>query len=382
MGNAYSGDADTAKAEEQLRLAVQRIDAAGGSAEVRAQVRLDLANAYSNSENVDAGQQTLNEALAIPELAPVMRLRLTKMLTWFERIAGRNDAALAAMDKTLPQQREIFGADSEEYADTLMKLGRIHQELGDYARAAGGYQQSLAILNRELGPDHPRSIPVAFSLSTCLYRLGRVEEAETLAVAAASGGERSLGADHPVTLNAMMTLASLRAEQQKFPEAISLGERIVAGFQKTFGERHSETLNAMNNLANFYADSGRGADSHALLIRALAISRELYDLEHPQTLFLTHNLARSHMDRGEWRAANELQEPLLANMQREWKEDHPNRAVILAAHAWTLSHLGKRDEAMIWIDEAIRILSLVNGAEHASVKRAQERRAQILARGS
>jgi serine/threonine protein kinase/DNA-binding winged helix-turn-helix (wHTH) protein len=378
LGNAYSGDADTVKAEEQLRLAVQRLDGAGGSPEARAQVRLDLATAYSNSENVEAGQSVLNEALAIPQLSPVMRLRLTKMLVWFERIAGRNDAALAAMDKTLPQQREIFGADSLEYADTLMKLGRIHQERGDYARAAESYQQSLKILDRELGADHPRGIPVAFSLSTCLFRLGREQEAEKLAVAAANSGERSLGSDHPVTLNAMMTLASLRAEQQNFPEAIALGERIVAGFQKVFGERHSETLNAMNNLAGFYADSGRGADSHALLVRGLGISRELYDLEHPQTLFLTHNLARSHMDRGEWRAANELQTQLLVNMQREWKGDHPNRAVILAAHAWTLSHLGKRDEALGWIDETIRILSLTNGPEHPMIKRAQERRAQIL----
>jgi serine/threonine protein kinase/DNA-binding winged helix-turn-helix (wHTH) protein len=377
LGNAYTGNAEADKAVEQLLLAVQRIDAAGSAAELRAQVRLDLSETYSNIENAEAGQEILDEALAIPELPAVMELRLRKMRAWFERIAGRNHDALLAMEKTLPRQREVFGADSLEYADTLMKLGRIHQEVGDYESAVENYQQSLTLKNRLLGPDHPRSIPLAYSLSTCLFRLGRVEEAEKLAVETVQGGERTLGAEHPATLNAVMTLASLRAAQQNFTEAIALGERVLDGSLKVYGEKHLETLNAMNNLAGFYADSGLGADSHKLLVRGLHISRALYGAEHTQTLFLTHNLARSHMDLDEWSAASALQSQLLVDMQREWGA-HPNRAWILAAHAWTLSHLGRRDEALRWIEEAIRVLTLANGAEHESVVRARERREKIL----
>lgn len=383
LGAAYVGNALNESGEVQLLRAVDLFDREGGTVEQRARARLELALGFQAVENTDEAAKVLDAALALDWPAAsdsTTPLRLRVLKAWNERIAGRDEAALSALEALAPQAEQAFGADSLDNSDVITKLSRTRQAMSDYAGALSGFNRAIAILDKHLGPGHVRTVPLAYSAAFCLTQLERMDEAEKVALAAVETAQGAVGRDHPIALNALMTLAQIRATQGRLQDAITIDEEVLAGFEKAYGDPHNETLLAMNNLATRYSEASRRKESRALFARILDISRQMYPPGHPTILFATHNLAFDYMDTAEWSKAYELQAGMMQDMKQTWPEGHANRGSVFAAHALTLINLERRDEALAYIDDAIATFTQAFGAGHQLVKRAQARRELITRR--
>lgn len=71
------------------------------------------------------------------------------------------------------------------------------------------FREAFRLQEKVLGPDHPDTLLTANSLAIGLTRLGRLEEAEEVALPALQGKEKALGSEHPWTLEAANTLATI-----------------------------------------------------------------------------------------------------------------------------------------------------------------------------
>ena len=84
--------------------------------------------------------------------------------------AGKYQEALPLAQKSLALREKEFGPDDANVAMPLNDLGTIHYNLGQYAVAELLYKRSLTIREKTLGPDHAEVAAVLNNLGE-LYRV-------------------------------------------------------------------------------------------------------------------------------------------------------------------------------------------------------------------
>lgn len=63
---------------------------------------------------------------------------------------------------------------------TLNNLAKIYYNLGDYAKAEPLYKRSLTIMEKALGPHHPRVATVLRNMAECFEKAGKKEKSKKL----------------------------------------------------------------------------------------------------------------------------------------------------------------------------------------------------------
>src|SRR3954467_8937799 len=117
--------------------------------------------------------------------------------------AGKYVEALPLAQKSLALREKEFGPDDANVAMPLNDLGTIHYNLGQYAVAEPFYKRSLAIREKTLGPD---DVEVAMVLNNLgdLYRAEeRYAEAESFLKRSIAIGEKTLGPGNPSIVMAL-----------------------------------------------------------------------------------------------------------------------------------------------------------------------------------
>jgi hypothetical protein len=118
--------------------------------------------------------------------------------------------------------------------------------------------------------------------------------------------ERTLGPDHPDTLNARSNLAAAYQAVGRVADAIPLFEYVLVARQRVLGPRDADTLTSQNNLAATYQDAGRHAEAILLFKLTLAARERLLGAGHPSTLNSQADLAGAlEADQPEVRAARD-----------------------------------------------------------------------------
>jgi Flp pilus assembly protein TadD len=98
----------------------------------------------------------------------------------------------------------------------------------------------------------------ANNLALALYAQGKYSEAETMYRETLAVLQRVLGSEHPDTLSTANNLAIALKSQGKYGEAETMYRETLAVQQRVLGREHPETLRTVNNLAACVR-SARGA---------------------------------------------------------------------------------------------------------------------------
>ena len=106
-------------------------------------------------------------------------------------------------------QRKLVGEDQPDLANMLSTLAEILLAEGDAAAAEPVLRESLAILHKSLPEAHWMTGETESALAGCLTRLGRYEEAETLAVRSYQAIARVRGNDDPYAVGALERVIQL-----------------------------------------------------------------------------------------------------------------------------------------------------------------------------
>lgn len=274
-------------------------------------------------------------------------------------------ALLAAFQPLLRGVTDLALLRKDVNAATLCNLiGRHLDRLGAYAIGQPYLEQSLALYERVLGPEHPETI-ISMNNLAGLYRAqGNIAAAYPLYERALEIRERVLGTEHPDTAASLNNLALLYHQQADYTTARSLYERALAIRERTLGSEHSATATSLSNLARLHHSQADYAAARPLYERALAIRERTLGPEHHYTAAILNSLAGLYRAQGNYEAARPLLERALAICERTLGPEHPQTADSLNDLAKLYRVQGDYEVAQPLLERALVINQQVLGPEH------------------
>jgi len=233
----------------------------------------------------------------------------------------------------------------EEAASALNQSGIYLEARGAYDEAEPLFRRALAIVEKTLGPEHPKVATGLNNLAEVLRATGRYDEAKPLYRRALAIGEKTLGPEHPSVATRLNNLAGLLEDTGRHDEAEPLYRHALAIDEKTLGPEHPATAIDYNNLAGLLRATGRYAEAERLYRRALAIGEKTRGPEHPRVATRLNNLAELLRATGRYDEAEPLYRRALAIGEKTLGPEHPNVATTLNNLAELLRATGRYDEA-------------------------------------
>jgi tetratricopeptide (TPR) repeat protein len=173
-----------------------------------------------------------------------------KALAWADATVTGSDRTLATTWATSVAR---LSPDSRRLLDRLAKATNRRAEAEPLIRRA------LTILEKSLGPEHPRVATAVNNLAGLLWATNRLADAEPLFRRALAIDEKSLGPDHPDVAIDLSNLGFLLKGTNHLAEAEPLMRRALAIFEARLGPDHPSTVTARKNLAGLQTALGQGA---------------------------------------------------------------------------------------------------------------------------
>ena len=183
---------------------------------------------------------------------------------------GRYPQAILSFEAAIAEAQKLGGS-SQQLADSINGLGQSYLQQGNYVTADRLFQQSLGILEKVLGPDHP-AVAGVLSDQARVYRL-QEKYVEAVAPARRSLGilEKAYGVEHPNVAIGLNNLALILRLDGGYEEARLLSLRSLSILEKALGPNHPNVAIGLNNLVLIQHLQGRDGEAEPLARRALSI---------------------------------------------------------------------------------------------------------------
>lgn len=142
--------------------------------------------------------------------------------------------------------------------------------LNRHAEALRLCEETLALRQRVLSPDHPETLHSMGNLATCYNTLNRHADALRLQEETLTIMTRVQGRSHRVTLLCMDHLAWTYARLNRHADALTLHEEVLAVRKRRLPGDHPETLYSMERLADCLIELDRGPEALPILDDVIA----------------------------------------------------------------------------------------------------------------
>jgi eukaryotic-like serine/threonine-protein kinase len=294
---------------------------------------------------------------------------------------------------------------------------RFTQNLFEGGDASAAPPETLRVLTLlERGVQEARSLTadpraqgeLFFTLGGIYQKLGRLERADTLMLAALDRRRTTAGMRHPLTADALVALALLRMDQARYADAERSARDAMQIHAERYPPAHSShatdrvalgrileakgdypaALTVLNEavrlhaahdstsldyvaaataLANthFYAGNYDAADS--LNRRLLALDRQRHGPRHPAVAEDLINLGAAEFERGKYKEAEAFYREALGITRGWYGETHPATAANLTMLGRALVRAERWEEAISSLEQALGIRERVFGMNHPNV---------------
>ena len=291
---------------------------------------------------------------------------LFQTATYLQRRA-QNTQAESLHQQTLALREKLLGPEHSDTALSLSSMAWLYFAQGKYSQTGQLAQRGLEIREKLLGPEHP---DVADSLNqlAVLYRTqGRYEQAEQFLQQALTIYIQTRGIEHSDTAFCLQNLAVLYRSQRNYTQAERLSRRVLEIREKILGPEHPETAYSLSQLAELYYAQGKYEQAEPLYQRALEIREKILGPEHPNTAFSLNKLAElyqfSHAP-GKYGQAEPLYHRALAIYEQTGGPESPDVAFTLNHLAKLYRIQGRYEEAEPLFIRALTVFEKTLGAEH------------------
>ena len=318
----------------------------------------ELAEILTKRGQYKEAQTAAEEALAIRRrLLPARDESVADSLKTLASIMSNGAGDYRGAEPLLREQLDIRraaagGGDSVTVAVALNDLAVNATWRLNYAEAESLYLESLAILRRILGDDHPEVVITLENLGFVYYRTKRYDENLRLLDQILAFRKKRLGEDHPMIARTVHNIGAVKSAAKDYPGAIVALSEAMQRFRATLGSSHPDLVNPLLNLGDALSGAGSSAEAERSYREALDLGVASLAPDHPET-------ARARRMLGNLLAAAKKfdeAEPLLI-AAAEWREKRlgPGHANTKASHtdvanlydAW-----GKPEKAAAWRQRA------------------------------
>jgi len=246
--------------------------------------------------------------------------------------------------------REIYGANHEQAADSLVQLAMVLDARGETQKARKYLDRALKLHQRSPDPNAASLSVIHNNLGAVLRRHGRFAEAEDHFETALALGEQAFAPDDPRLITTLVNLANLYSERGEIEESREVFDTAVAATESRLGAGHLGLAMQLNGLGHILMDQGNLHRATEYFEQSLSIAEQLYGPDSPDLSCILGNLGIAYLQMGDPRA-----------------DGHINRAVEIAE---------EKDfyQAAIWLEN----LALVEGAwDHGGARRKYERALEL-----
>ena len=233
-----------------------------------------LASVESMLGNTAGTEELLTEAIGIERRAmPDSALELSSALGFMAMLEvqkGNPERArnLAAEGVEVSERRSL---DTPEYAVDLATLGGVYIVAKDPARALPLVNRAVDILERKLGPEHPRLAPILMDRAFIDDMEGKLSLAEADALRSVNILTREAGPNGINTAWAKARLAGFYLNDGRIEEAEALLPASVEAQRRFYDHPNWHVAASLAELARLRAMQSRIADAASLYRESLAM---------------------------------------------------------------------------------------------------------------
>lgn len=224
---------------------------------------------YAKAENLL--QKTLKMMRALSEtkhtLAFLIMRHIADTLYQLRKHREAEEIFLEILEKGLP----ILGKSNLVIWSSMSGLGLIYTEENQLSRARDLLKQVMTICKAEYGEEELITLATVRNFARINRLLGRINEAERLAVQTYGTSKRIAGDDHPETLEIMYELGQIYLSQELLKKAEELGKQSLEYDKKVRGREHPFTLRDMAQLSEVWYQMGN-------YNQGFALAKECFDL--------------------------------------------------------------------------------------------------------
>jgi CHAT domain-containing protein/tetratricopeptide (TPR) repeat protein len=303
---------------------------------------------------------------------------------------GKLPEAIAAAEKMLAIEREVFGNVHPQVARSLQFLAKMYETQADFPAARQAREEVLAIQKKLIGADHwqgtdarialedserlarmsaadRRRLAEAFQMGDQvghLYQQGKTREALALAQKVRDISLELLGEHHPDYALSLNNLAFLYWSQGAFAKAEPLYRQAVEIKKQALGEHHPGYASGLHNLARLYYSQGRYNQAEPLYRQALEIRKQTLGERHPDYATSLNNLAALYRARGDNAQAEALYGQEFEIVKQTLGPRHPDYATCLHNLATVYHAQGQYAQAEPLYHQALDLRKQLLGARH------------------
>lgn len=217
--------------------------------------------------------------------------------------------------------KEIFGADTEEYSTDLSALGLLYLEMGNFAKAEALLLEALNIRSR-------------ISTTNVSY------------------------------LNALQNLGGLYSVTGRYGKSIHLYQQSLDALKNTVGEEHESYVILLGNLASVYRKTGRLGEAEALSLRQLYLRKKTHGETHMEYARTLNALAVQYHETGDYSQAESMYRQVLSILEAKTGKEHPHYASLLNNLGMICGSLRQTEKAEMLLLESAEIRKKINGMLH------------------
>jgi serine/threonine protein kinase/tetratricopeptide (TPR) repeat protein len=347
--------------------------------------------------------RTESELSGEPEVQAAM---FNSIGTVYARL-GLPDEAQPLVKRALTIRRALLGPDHPDVAESLLSLGHVHLERGEYAATdsigsavlallqRGGdevdvaralhllglsqyeqgqfttadslHKQSYALFRNHLGADQDETVASLIALAHVEAALGVDSTAAAYTADVLAARRRTLGDGHPLVAEALSDYGYTLRRQGRYEDAERAYREALALKRRALGDDHPSVATTLNNLGVLLGVAGRYDEVAPILEEALAIRRARYGDVHPLVASSINNLAQLAVATGDLDAAFGYQQEALELALRLYDGDHPDIAQSLQKQALIRFRQGRFREAEGLFREVLAMQRRLRGGDHELV---------------
>lgn len=371
-GRLLSKSGDHAEAEAAL-LAAYFEAAEAGAPGVAADAATELVFTVGHSlarpvEGAQWAQHAQVQLAALGEGDGLRRADALNQLGVIRQDQGKFAEAKALSEQTLAMREAVLGPDHLLVASSLGNLSTAHNALGDQTQAIALGRRALAIKEKALGPEHPNFGRSLHNLSVALAVAGEIEAARLLSERALAVFEQAHGPDHPIFAVCGIHLAQIYSRQGAHAKAAVIQERAVAILSKGPGPEHPNLAFALVSLAQIRSAAGEHEVAKSVLERAVPMLERTLGPDHPSVARAIANQSGVHMELGEFEAAKDCSVRALAIFEAALGPDHQEVAMAVGNLGRAHDALGAPTLAEAHFTRALTSLEKLHGPDHPALK--------------
>ena len=361
LGTVYRYQGNYEQAQTLLQEAIAMWRALPGQALGQAESLSNLGVVLWKTDDLDAAEQHLNEALALQRRAVqgdhVDIAETLNNLALIEEQRGNYTAGEARFTEVYAMQRRLLGERHTSTTLTLHNLGTQIMRQGRYEEADSLLEKTLHTRRTLLGEDHPRLIMTLNHLGQIKLRLGQFNKAEALFEQSHAIAIKRLGLDHPDLAITYAYLGYVNHQQGEYAQAVSFYRQGLVINEATYGNTHWRVAYDRALLARLETERGNFDEAQDLFEQAIHSLRSTQNA--PQYLARTLLwFGRMRMDQEQPAAAYPLFAEALELRQQFFDEGHWRIAETEVALGWCLSRLDQFDEAQTLLVSGYETLRL------------------------